>query len=229
MGLSKFEECVLDTVVEPSEQQHRFSLSYKIRKRKIIKDYEKSFVSIEKTRHFRLKYLLIAVISAGIAVLAGFGVYSMIEGFRVTDYDTHSLLYIVDDYETGKTRIEKKFCIDLDMSDYEVETVCDEDIGYWLSYKKGDILLSVNQEPLSLARGIRLNTENAILEPQQISINGWKGLYFQPQHGGLQLLFHLRQPESGTASDLPLAGSPHGAHARPSSASPWRSGSHGEE
>ncbi len=138
MGLSKFEQFVLDTVVESSEQQHRFSLSYKVRKRKMIRDYEKSFVSIAKTRHFRLKYLLIAVISAGIAVLAGFGVYSMIEGFRVTDYDTHSLLYIVDDYETGKTRIEKKFCIGLDMTDYEVETVCDEDVGYWLSYKKGE-------------------------------------------------------------------------------------------
>ena len=203
MGLSKFEECVLDSVVESPEQQHRFSLSYKIRKRKIIKDYEKSFVSIEKTRHFRLKYLLIAVISAGIAVLAGFGVYSVIEGFRVTDYDTHSLLYIVDDYETGKTRIEKKFCIDLDMSDYEVETVCDEDIGYWLSYKKGNILLSVNQEPLSMARGIRLNTENAILEPQQISINGWKGLYFQPQHGGYYFLFNTGEYLISYTSNLP--------------------------
>ena len=121
MGLSKFEECVLDSVVELPEQQHRFSLSYKIRKRKIIKDYEQSFACTERKRQFRLKYLLIAVISAGIAVLAGFGVYSMIEGFRVTDYDTHSLLYIVDDYETGKTKIEKKFCIDLDMSDYELK------------------------------------------------------------------------------------------------------------
>lgn len=190
MGLSKFEDCLLDSVTESSEQQHRFSLRYKIRKRKIIRDYEKSFVCTNRTRHFRLKYLLIAVISAGIAVLAGFGVYSMIEGFRVTDYDTHSLLYIIDDYETGKTRIEKKFSIDMDMSDYDVETVCDETIGYWLSYRKDDILLSVNQEPLSMARGIRLNTENAILEPQQISINGWKGMYFQTQQGVYYFLFN---------------------------------------
>lgn len=203
MGLSKFEQCILDSVVESSEQQHRFSLSYKIRKRKIIKDYEKSFVCTNKTRHFRLKYLLIAVISAAIAVLAGFGIYSMIEGFRVTDYDTHSLLYIVDDYETGKKQIEKKFSIDLDMSDYEVETVCDEDIGYWLSYRKGDILLSVNQEPLSMARSIRLNTENAILAPQQISINGWKGMYFQTQQGVYYFLFNTGEYLISYTGNLP--------------------------
>lgn len=205
MELSEFERRMIDSVISTSEEEkhHSFSLSYKIRKRRIIKEYKNSFEYGRKTHSFRLKYLLIAVISAAIAVLAGFGVYSVIEGFRVTDYDTYSLLYIVDDYETGKTQIEKKFCIDLDMSDYEVETVCDEDIGYWLSYRKDDIVLSVHQEPLSMARGIRLNTENATIEPQQISMNGWKGMYFQPQHGGYYFLFNTGEYLISYTSNLP--------------------------
>ncbi len=205
MELSEFERCLIDSVTNTSEEEkhHRFSLSYKIRKRKIIKDYENAFDCDRKTHSFRLKYLLIALVSAGIAVLAGFGIYSVIEGFRVTDYDTYSLLYIVDDYETGKTKIEKKFCIDMDMSNYDVETICDATIGYWLSYKKDDIVLSIHQEPLAIGRGIRLNTENAILEPQQISINGWKGMYFQPQHGGYYFLFNTGEYLISYTSNLP--------------------------
>lgn len=79
--------------------------------------------------------------------------------------------------------IEEKFYIDMDMSEYETEILCDDSIEYWVEYKKGDDILYIRQIPVAIFKQIRLNTENSISEPQQVMINNWNGVFFQTQSG----------------------------------------------
>ena len=205
MELNDFEKCFVDSIVNvaPEEPYHRFSLRYRIRKRKIIKDYKRSLASYRQSKRIRLKYLLIAVIVAGIAILAGFGAFKIIEGFRVTDYDIYSMLYVVDDLTHSPDTIEEKFYIDMDMSEYEVSVVCDDFTEYWLKYKNEEITLSISQVPVALFDGTSLNTENCYTEPQQILINGWNGLYFQPNHGGYYFVFNAGEYIISYTSNMP--------------------------
>lgn len=180
MELNDFEKCFVDSIVNvaPEEPYHRFSLRYRIRKRKIIKDYKRSLASYRQSKRIRLKYLLIAVIVAGIAILAGFGVFKIIEGFRVTDYDIYSMLYVVDDLTHSPDTIEEKFYIDMDMSEYDIEILNNVDFDYTKCYHKNDYNLTISQETLVLFSSTRLNTEDVIKEPEFVSINGWNGVYF---------------------------------------------------
>lgn len=205
MELSKIEYCLINSVVNPSPEKphHRFSLRYKIRKRKIIKEYERSLELHRQLHRVNLKYLLIAVITAGIAVLSGFGMVKIIEGFRVTDYDTHSMLFVVDDLENSPTEIEKKFWIDLDMSEYGVEVLSDDYVLYGVQYESDNKRISVLQMPLVYYSQRRLNTENALIEPMQISINDWSGLYFQTNDGGYYYLFNTGEYILSYTSNLP--------------------------
>ncbi len=192
MELNDFEKCFVDSIVNvaPEEPYHRFSLRYRIRKRKIIKDYKRSLASYRQSQRIRLKYLLIAVIVAGIAILAGFGVFKIIEGFRVTDYDIYSMLYVVDGLTHSPDAIEEKFYIDMDMSEYETEVLSDDYVLYGINYESGNKRIFVSQMPLAFYSQRRLNTEDVMIEPMQISINDWSGLYFQTKDGLYSYLFN---------------------------------------
>lgn len=195
MELTDFEKTFMGSVMgaDDNEKPHRFSLRYKMRKRKIIGDYERSLHTYEH-KHGRLKpkYIIIAIVLAAILAACGFGIYITFEGFRVREFDTHSILYIDDDCMQGTGEIEKKFYIDMDMSEYEIGVIDDDFLEYWLEYKKDDVILSIAQASYLLISGsnIRLNTENAMSAPQEISINGWNGMWFQLQNGAYYYIFN---------------------------------------
>ncbi len=184
-----FLESIFDDI--PDGEEHKFSLRYKLRKRKIIRLWERrQNTFVQKRPVTRMKYVFIAIIIACIAVLAGFGLFEIFGGFRVTDYDIYSMLYIVEDTASYPDTIEEKFYIDMDMSEYEAEVLCDDSTEYWVEYKKEDYVISVRQKPIETFKQIRLNTENSISEPQSIVINSWYGLWFQTQNDGYYYVFN---------------------------------------
>lgn len=183
MELNDFEMKFVESIinVDSGEQIHKFSLRYKIRKKKIIRDYERSLNSQKPAGLLKPRYILIAIILAAVLTACGFGIYKFFEGFRITDYDIYSMLYIVNDKTHGPDKIEKKFYIDMDMSEYDIEILNDIDNIYWLSYDNDIANISVNQKTISIFDQIHLNTENAIIKPEKAIINDWKGVYFMTQ------------------------------------------------
>ena len=144
-------------------------------------------------RRFRPKYIIIAIVLSAVLTACGFGVYKIIEGFRMREYDIYSMLYIDEGYSQGLSEIEKKFYIDMDMSEYEVNVIYDDFNVYWLEYKKDDIIISICQVPCAIFDGTSLNTENANSEPRSVSLNGWNGLYFQLQNEGYYFIFNTEE------------------------------------
>lgn len=191
--LSKVDILFLESIFDdiPDGEEHKFSLRYRLRKRQIIRLWERrQNTFVHKRPAIRMKYIIIAIIIACVAVLAGFGLFKIFDGFRVTDYDIYSMLYIVDDATSYPDTIEEKFYIDTDMSEYETEILCDDSIEYWIEYKNGDNVLYIRQIPVAVFKQIRLNTENAISESNQVVINNWNGLQFQTQDGECYYLFN---------------------------------------
>ncbi len=186
--LSKNDELFLYAVTAdvPQAPRHIFSLGYRIKKRRIIRDYLRGLGSSgPQGRRIRPKYVLIAVIAACL-LLTGFGVLTLLNGFRVTDYGTHSLLYLSENISNAPQTIEKKFYIDMDTSGYEVNIVSDLYYQYWIEYRKGDEYFSIQQDICELydAARIRLNTENCLTKPTPVNIDSWKGVYYQTFNGG---------------------------------------------
>lgn len=181
MELNNFEMKFVESIinVDSDERIHNFSLRYKIRKKKIIRDYERSLNSQKPAGLLKPRYILMAIILATVLTVCGFGIYKFFEGFRITDYDIYSLLYITGDVTQGPDTIEKKFYIDMDMSEYEMEVLNDIDIDYTVIFHNTDYSITISQETLPLFSSTRLNTEEAIETPVSVSMNGWNGVYFQ--------------------------------------------------
>lgn len=180
MESTSIETFLLNSVISavPQSPDHNFTLSYKLRKRRIINLCDRTALTERKVKRIRLKYIFLAIILAAVAALSGFGIFKLFEGFRITDYDTYSMLSIVDDLTHSPDAIEEKFYIDMDMSGYETEILNDIDVDYTVIYKSESYNLTISQETLSLYSSTRLNTENVVAEPASVSINGWNGIFF---------------------------------------------------
>ena len=129
-----FLKSITDAV--PEGEEHKFSFRYKFRKKQIIHKWEQEQnIYVYKRPVVRLKYILIAILIACIAALAGFGLFDLFEGYRVTDYDIYSMLYVVDDLSSYPDIIEEKFYIDMDMSEYDIQIKADNCYEYWTEYE----------------------------------------------------------------------------------------------
>ena len=194
--LSKVDILFLESIFDdiPDGEEHKFSLRYKLRKRQIIHLWERrQNTFVYKRPVIRMKYIIIAIIIACVAVLAGFGLFKIFDGFRVTDYDIYSMLYIVDDATSYPDTIEEKFYIDMDMNEYELTIANDNYCEYWLNYKKDDISLSITQNTAGYFGTTRLNSEDLIIEPTTILINGWLGIYYQTKEGVYCYIFNTEE------------------------------------
>lgn len=187
-----FLKSITDAV--PEGEEHKFSLRYKLRKKQIIRKWEQEQnIYVYKRPVVRLKYILIAILIACIAALAGFGLFDLFEGYRVTDYDIYSMLYIVDDLSAYPDTIEKKFYIDMDMSEYEVEVKNNFCHEYWVKFKNNDTSISIKQTTIEFVSPLRLDAKNLIIKPTQITINGWNGLYYQSGQGVYHYIFNTEK------------------------------------
>ena len=77
MELNNFEMKFVESIinVDSDERIHNFSLRYKIRKKKIIRDYERSLYSQKPAGLLKPRYTLMAIILAAVLSVCGFGIY----------------------------------------------------------------------------------------------------------------------------------------------------------
>ncbi|MBQ8842504.1 MAG: DUF4367 domain-containing protein [Ruminiclostridium sp.] len=179
--LSSLELKLLDKVIEeiPDIPDHKFSFRYMKRRRKIIDSYTDAAVNKPE---FNRKYIIIAIIAACIIALSGFGLFVLFDGFRVTEYDTYSMLYI-DEVTESPLTIENKFYIDMDLSGYKEEIIEEDKLGYSVKYQSENEYICVRQGILSISKQVRINTEEAMVMPEQCNVNGCYGIYFCSRYG----------------------------------------------
>lgn len=177
---------------------HRFSLHYKFQKSRIIKQYKREHASINaETTSFKetkvriqlkysLKYILIIII---LMAILGFTVYRYYSGIYVREYDIFSMLSVEYD-ENSPIFLTERFYIDMDMSEYKKEIICENEVSHWVQYKVNGIpQINITQTAIQ-ASSSRINTENAIIMPTNVSVNDWKGMYYQAYDGAYIYFFN---------------------------------------
>lgn len=183
------EDLMRDNFTYPN---HIFSLRYKFQKSKIIKKYRREHplrsyetTSFQETKvriplKHSLMYILIIIL---LMAILGFTVYRYYSGIIVKEYDVFSMLSVEYDENSPKVLTEK-FYIDMDLNDYEMEILDDDELIYWVQYKKdGKKIFDIMQTTLKVSSNVRLNTENAKILPTSISVNNWNGMHFQTYDG----------------------------------------------
>jgi hypothetical protein len=168
--------------------EHRFSWRYKRKEKAILKaylkskekktDFNRTFAKISLAN--KIRFAVIMILAA--LLLAGCAAYIVIyvKGIKLVQYDTHSSAFSnIDetiDFEKGA-----RFVITYDLSDYTKEVVCDDEIEYWVLYRKGDECVNFRYMPAEYYGNTRYNTENSSVEI--INIDDIEAIYYTTSKG----------------------------------------------
>lgn len=182
------ERLLADIEFYNSLPDHRFSHRFNKRIKKLLKEHtacqskkEKRYIPLNR----KFKIALIAAILAVLFTGAAFGVYTIWKKYQIKDYSLYSMLYISE--PQGAPRIlEEKYDINWDLSDYEKIIYLDIESQYFVEYQNynEDIGISFEQSTYEVGEQTFINTENALVMPCEITINGYEGIYFETYYGG---------------------------------------------
>ena len=147
--------------------EHRFSLRFRRRMRKLLG-------------------AMITVILLAFLTGATLLIYKMWDKFQLHDVGEHSFLVALD-IEGAPTTLEDKYRLGIDLSGYSENILLDNEYEYLVEYHEvnGNRVLGFSQAIKDHYQGEScwLNTENAMVMPTEIIVNGCKGLTFQTYHG----------------------------------------------
>lgn len=136
-----------------------------------------------------LKYILLIVILLVQAVL-GFTIYRNLSGFVVREQNNFSLMFADFDQNTPEVLTEKYY-LDMDLSDYEQEIIADDEITRWIVYKLNGVTQFIIDQTIISGADARINTENAMIMPTNITVCDWDGIYYQSNDGCHNFFFNL--------------------------------------
>ena len=162
---------------------HRFSLRFNKKMKRLL--YTPPVFELQG-RRIPLKRAITAamlvIILAALLTGATFAVYKLWENYRIEDNSLYSMLYIAD-IENSPETLEEEYRIGADMSGYDFEVILQHEYCNMVNYSKpnGDITISItfSQTTKEFSEQLFLNTENAIVQPTEIVINGYQGIYFE--------------------------------------------------
>ena len=175
----------------------RFSWQYKRKRKSMITAYRKTSERPvgfdEKYRKVRLgqriKLAVLVAVTALFITGAGMYITHYVGGLMAKQYDDHSDGFALD-WENAPRTLEKSYRINYDLSDYDMEIVCDDEYQYWEYYSKQEPSYQYINFSCDVKEGFqnaRLNTEGSEIE--RISINGYDGIYYVTPDGGNCLIW----------------------------------------
>ena len=174
---------IADMYNEVELVEHRFSWRYKRKEKAMLKaylkskekktDFNRTFAKISLAN--KIRFAVIMILAA--LLLAGCATYIVIyvKGIKLVQYDTHSSAFSLINNDDEKYE-NVKFVIGYDLSEYDREIMCDDEIEYWEIYRKGDDSISFKYMPMEYYENIRYNTEN--IEVQKITFGDVEAFYF---------------------------------------------------
>ena len=194
------EKYVTDSAVildNTDDSDVRFSWQYKRKRKAMITAYRKTSERPvgfdEKYRKVRLgqriKLAVLVAVTALFITGAGMYITHYVGGLMAKQYDDHSDGFALD-WENAPRTLEKSYRINCDLSDYDMEIVCDDEYQYWEYYSKQEPSYQYINFSCDVKEGFqnaRLNTEGSEIE--RISINGYDGIYYVTHDGGNCLIW----------------------------------------
>ena len=200
----------LDDSIDQSIPFHKFSLSYRLKKRALLKAYLKTLNnsdnfdrSYRKLRFYqRIRIALLAAITALLLTGASIYVTYLIGGMKAKMYSDHSDVFSLDD-ENAPEFIEDNYRITYNLESYEHIIVDNDEILYWEMYENETDRISFSFSPKSLYKNARLNTEFSGIE--KITINGIEYLlYCAGENTAVSIYPHMVEASSGEIPKVSL-------------------------
>lgn len=169
----KLAAALRDTAEERSKQmsvvtkKHRFSLSYRLWKHKVLKDLCKSRYdsrwTLHKARHIVIIALAVAIVLFATTACAVVGL--TFGRFSFDDKREYSKMFIAN-LSSDKTRIEEYYGLP-EEDGWKITDISISDITTMISYTHGDTVVIFEQDVIRNSMG-NVNTENAIMVPMSI-------------------------------------------------------------
>ena len=174
-----FEERVEQSLT--STKRHRFSLSYRLWERKMLRDLRNNrldcHVTLHKARHI---VKVLAITAAIVLSLTACAVVKLALGrFSFDDKNDYSNLFI-ENLSSYKTRIEKYYGLPK-KEGWAINEFYADDYETKICYTRNDKSVIFKQNILHGNMGI-VNPENVVVEPISI-FNENDGLFIEYQHG----------------------------------------------
>lgn len=148
--------------------EHRFSLSYRLNRKKIINDSKENNCTFKTNASVRLKTALIAL-AFSIVVLAGFISVAYVNGFRFSIYPDHSVVEIVPP-DNAKEEITEYLRLS-PKSGYTLTNESLSDSICTFEYKNGEKIVLLTQSLIDIP--YHIDTEDA--SPQPVTFLGNEG------------------------------------------------------
>lgn len=167
--------------------EYKFSFRYRRKRRKIISFYSLQIRPEREKLPRRVKLAVIFSMIIFAILIAGFVTYTYISGFYVDKHNEYALLTI--DESSGSNIINEKFYLDMDLSDYEAEVICDIPTVYSVKYSRGKDRIVISQTVLSQFGEMRVDNEGNIIDISFVGIDGVDGLQLQNRDKQIQISF----------------------------------------
>lgn len=194
------EKYVADSAVtldNTGDSDVRFSWQYKRKRKAMITAYRKTSERPvgfdEKYRKVRfgqkIRFAVLVAVTALLMTGAAVYITHYIGGLMAKQYDDHSDGFALD-WENAPRTLEKAYRINCDLSDFDMEIVCDDEYQYWEYYSKQEPSYQYINFSYGVKEGfqnVRLNTEGSEIE--KININGNDGIYYVTPDGGKCLIW----------------------------------------
>lgn len=131
-------------ILDSTNDSHiKFSWQYKLKRKAIITAYRKTSEQPvgfnEKYRKVRfgqkIRFAVLVAVTALLMTGAGIYITHYVGSLMAKQYDDHSDGFALD-WENAPRMLEKTYRINYDLSDFDMEIVCDDEYQYWETYHK---------------------------------------------------------------------------------------------
>jgi len=175
----------------------RFSWQYKRKRKAMITAYRKTSERPvgfdEKYRKVRfgqkIRFAVFVAVTALLMTGAAAYITHYVGGLMAKQYDDHSDGFALD-WENAPRTLEKTYRINYDLSDFDMEIVCDDEYQYWEYYSKQEPSYQYINFSYGVKEGFqnaRLNTEDSKVE--NIQLNGYEILYYEQPNGSKSFIW----------------------------------------
>ena len=185
-----------DEIYEQADDESDFSKGFEKKMDKLISRRRKPYYIMINTAFKRVAVIIIAFISISVVtVLSVDALRDFFKDFFVNIFSDHSHVVANTAPEVGESskiitypeKIESKYEITYDLSDYEKTVYSDDEISVEIGYVKDDKTIDFSQYAVSQYDAF-LNTEDAEIE--HIDINGHDAMFFMDNNGYYSIIWN---------------------------------------
>ena len=192
---SALQNAVLQDLTEYQKlPDHKFSRRFNRRMKKLLNPPQPAIELNGRHISFRRSAVIamLAILLAALLTGATLAVYKLWASYRIEDNTLFSILCLTDTEGSLRT-LEEIYGIGADMSSYDYNTVDQSEYYNIAHYSKmngeHEIEVIFSQTTKEMYKKVYINTENAEVMPEEILINGYKGVYFETHNNMHDIIF----------------------------------------